>query len=68
MELVEELHKSIKNMERSAYVAELIRQGLEKHKEKLRQDYIAMGKDNEQDEVMKDWEGTIGDGINEEKW
>jgi metal-responsive CopG/Arc/MetJ family transcriptional regulator len=68
VELVEELHKTIKNMERSAYVAELLRQGLEKKKEELRQEYIAMGKDKEQDEVMKDWEGTIGDGISEEKW
>lgn len=68
IELVEELHKTIKNMERSAYVAELIRKGLEKKKEELRQEYIAMGKDKEQDKVMEDWEGTIGDGINEENW
>ncbi len=68
IELVEELHKTIKNMERSAYVAELLRQGLEKKKEELRQEYIAMGKDKEQDEIMKEWEGTIGDGISEEKW
>lgn len=68
IELVEELHKSIKSMERSAYVAELIRQGLEKQKEELRQEYMAMGKDKEQDEVMKDWEETVGDGISEEKW
>jgi hypothetical protein len=29
---------------------------------------IAMGKDSEQKEVMEDWEGTVGDGISEEKW
>ena len=68
IELVEELHKAIKNMERSAYIAELLREGLEKKKEVLRQEYIAMGKDKEQDEVMEDWEGTVGDGISEEKW
>jgi metal-responsive CopG/Arc/MetJ family transcriptional regulator len=68
VELVEELHKTVKNMERSAYVAELIRKGLAMKKEELRQEYIAMGKDKEQDEVMKDWEGTLGDGISKEKW
>jgi metal-responsive CopG/Arc/MetJ family transcriptional regulator len=68
VELVEDFHKTVKNMERSAYIAELLRQGLEKKKEELRQEYIAMGKDKEQDEVMQDWEGTIGDGISEEKW
>lgn len=68
VELVEELHHYIKNMERSAFVAELIRQAIEKKKEELRQDYIAMGKDREQDELMKEWEGTTGDGIGEERW
>lgn len=68
IELVTELHKTIKNMERSAYVAELLREGLEKKKDELRRDYIAMAKDKEQDEVMQDWEGTIGDGISEERW
>jgi metal-responsive CopG/Arc/MetJ family transcriptional regulator len=68
IELVDELHKTIKNMERSAYMAELLREGLEKKKDEIRQEYIAMGKDSEQDEIMKDWEGTIGDGISEEKW
>lgn len=66
--LVEELHKTIKNMERSAYIAELLKEGLEKKKEALRQEYMAMGKEEQQDEVMKDWEGTVGDGISEEKW
>ena len=68
VELVEELHKTVKSMERSAYVAKLLRQGLDEKKEELRQEYIAMGQDKEQDKVMKDWEGTLGDGISEERW
>jgi metal-responsive CopG/Arc/MetJ family transcriptional regulator len=68
VELVEEFHKTIRNMERSAYIAELIRQGLAKKKEELRQDYIAMGSDPQQEEVMKDWEGTVSDGIGDEEW
>jgi metal-responsive CopG/Arc/MetJ family transcriptional regulator len=68
VELVEELHRVIKSMERSAYVAELIRQGLNKKKEELRQEYVDMGKDKEQSEILKDWEATVGDNIDDEEW
>jgi hypothetical protein len=41
----------------------MIKIGLEAKKERLRNEFIEMGGDKEQQEVMNDWETTVDDGL-----
>jgi len=65
-EVAHELHVYIKRREMSRFVSEAIKKELEAKKKELRQAYIAMSQDEEQNEIMKEWEGTLADGIEEE--
>lgn len=64
-EVVHELHVYVKRREMSRFVSEAIRKELEVKREELKQAYIAMSKDENQNAVMKEWEGTIADGVEE---
>ncbi|NGX54448.1 MAG: hypothetical protein KR126chlam2_00059 [Chlamydiae bacterium] len=65
LEVVEDLHVYIKRREMSRFVSEAIKKELESKKEELKQAYIAMAKDKDQDKVAKEWEGTLADGLDE---
>jgi hypothetical protein len=63
-----ELHVYVKHREMSRFVSDAIRKELEAKKDELRKEYADMKNDPAQREVMKDWESTIGDGIDENEW
>jgi hypothetical protein len=65
IDISKDLHLYIKPREMSRFVSELIREGLEDKKENLRKAYKAASADEGQLEAMQDWEGTVGDGLNE---
>lgn len=67
-EVAHELHVYIKRREMSRFVSEAIVNKLESKKKELRQAYIAMSRDESQSKTMKEWEGTIADGIKAEDW
>jgi hypothetical protein len=50
----------------SRFVSDAIRKELEVKKDEMRKEFADMENDPAQQEVMKDWESTIGDGIDEE--
>jgi hypothetical protein len=60
-----ELHVYVKHREMSRFVSEAIRKELEAKKNEMRKQFAGMKNDPAQREVMKDWEATIGDGIDE---
>ncbi len=64
-EIVHELHVYVKRREMSRFVSEAIRKELEAKREELKQAYIAMSKDKDQNTVIKEWEGTVADGVEE---
>ncbi|NGX62102.1 MAG: hypothetical protein K940chlam9_01596 [Chlamydiae bacterium] len=67
-EIAHELHVYIKRREMSLFVSEAIRKELELRKNELKEAYIAMSEDEEQSAMLKEWEGTVADGIEEEEW
>ena len=68
VEVSNELHIYVKHREMSQFVSDAIKKELEAKKNQLRQEYADMKTDSAQREVMKDWESTIGDGIDENEW
>ena len=68
IEVSNELHVYVKHREMSQFVSDAIRKELETKKNQLRQEYAGMKNDPAQRQVMKDWESTIGDGIDENEW
>ncbi len=68
IEVSNELHVYVKHREMSQFVSDAIKKELEAKKNQLRQEYADMKTDPAQREVMKDWESTIGDGIDENEW
>jgi hypothetical protein len=68
VEVSNELHIYVKHREMSQFVSDAIKKELEAKKNQLRQEYADMKTDPAQREVMKDWESTIGDGIDENEW
>lgn len=64
-EVSNELHIYVKQREMSQFVSDAIRKELEAKKEQLRNEYSMGRKDKGQLEAMKDWETTIGDGLDE---
>lgn len=61
-DVMRDLHTYIKPRERSRFVSELLREGLEAKKQELRKSYLNANNDEGQNEAMSDWEGTVGDG------
>lgn len=61
----QELHAYVKRREMSRFVAEAIRKELEMKKEELRQAYLLANEDEGQNEALNDWQGTLGDGLDE---
>ena len=60
-----ELHMYVKPREMSLFVSDAIQKELQAKKDQLRKEY-AMGREDEgQQEAMKDWEATVGDGLDE---
>jgi hypothetical protein len=68
IEVSNELHVYVKHREMSQFVSDAIKKELEAKKNQLRQEYADMKTDPAQREVMKDWESTIGDGIDANEW
>jgi len=68
VEISNELHVYVKNREMSQFVSEAIKKELEAKKNQLRLEYADMNKDPAQQEVMRDWESTVGDGIDNDEW
>ncbi len=68
IEVSNELHVYVKNREMSQFVSDAIKKELESKKKQLRAEYADMKTDPAQREVMKDWESTIGDGLDEIEW
>lgn len=68
VEVSNELHIYVKHREMSQFVSDAIKKELEAKKNQLRQEYADMKTDPAQREIMKDWESTIGDGIDENEW
>ena len=68
IEVSNELHVYVKHREMSQFVSDAIKKELEAKKNQLRQEYADMKTDPAQREVMKDWESTIGDGIEDNEW
>ena len=68
VEVSNELHIYVKHREMSQFVSDAIKKELEAKKNQLRQEYADMKTDPAQGEVMKDWESTIGDGVDENEW
>ncbi len=65
VDLLHDLHIYIKPRERSRFVSELLRHGLEAKKRALRQSYIDANEDAGQNEALTDWEATVADGRDE---
>ncbi len=65
LDVMHDLHTYIKPRERSRFVSELLRNGLEAKKHDLRQSYIDANTDAGQTEALTDWEGTVADGTDE---
>lgn len=61
-----DLHVYVRRREMSQFVSEAIRKELEFKKEELKKDYLAANKDENQREVLTDWETTLGDGLENE--
>lgn len=68
IEISNELHIYVKHREMSQFVSDAIRKELETKKNQLRQEYADMKSDPAQQEIMKDWESTIRDGLDENEW
>jgi hypothetical protein len=60
-----ELYAYVKRREMSRFVAEAIRKELEAKKEELRQAYLIANEDEGQLDAINEWQGTLGDGIDE---
>lgn len=65
VEISQELYSYVKRREMSRFVAEAIRKELEAKKEELRKAYLMANEDEGQLEATNEWEGTIGDGLDE---
>ncbi len=65
VEVLHDLHVYIRPRERSRFVSDLLREGLEAKKQDLRQSYIDANQDAGQNEALIDWEGTVADGTDE---
>jgi len=63
LDISSELRAYVKSRERSHFVAEAIRKEIEAKKEELRQEYLSASEDEGQIEAMKDWDGTLSDGL-----
>ncbi len=59
IEVMKDLHVYIKPRERSRFVSDLLRVGLDTKKNELRQSYIEANEDAGQLEVMQDWRATL---------
>lgn len=68
LDISNELRIYVKHREMSRFVSDAIKKELEVKKRELREEYKDMQSDPAQREVMKDWEATIGDGIDENEW
>ncbi len=68
VEVSNDLHVYVKHREMSQFVSDAIKKELEAKKNELRQEYADMKTDPAQREVMKDWESTVGDGIDDNEW
>lgn len=64
-DVMKDLHTYIKPRERSRFVSQVLRSGLEAKKNELRQSYIDANNDEGQNEAIVDWEGTLADGTDE---
>ena len=64
-DLTLELHIYVKTRERSRFVSEAIRKELESRKKILRHAYLSANEDEGQIEASKDWQSTLGDGIDD---
>ena len=65
VEISAELHMYVKPREMSLFVSDAIQKELQAKKDQLRKEY-AMGREDEgQQEAMKNWETTVGDGLDE---
>lgn len=58
----------IPNRQRSKLIAELLEKEIKKREDELYQCACAVEADEELNKEMKDWEVTIGDGIEPETW
>lgn len=65
VEISQELYSYVKRREMSRFVAEAIRKELEAKKEELRKAYLMANEDEGQLETTNEWEGTVGDGLDE---
>lgn len=66
--ITKELRTYVRRREMSHFVAEAIRKDLERKKEELRQAYLDANQDEGQNEARKDWESTVGDGLEDDEW
>ena len=64
-ELTVELHIYVKSRERSRFVSDAIRKELESRKNILKHAYLSANEDEGQIEANKDWQSTLGDGLDE---
>jgi hypothetical protein len=65
LEISNDLHVYVKQREMSQFVSDAIRKELEAKKNQLRKEYATIKKDKGQLEAMKDWESTVGDGLDD---
>lgn len=65
LDISKDLHTYVKRREMSQFVSNALRKELAFKKEELRQAYMSASEDEDQRNVMSEWESTIGDGSNE---
>ncbi len=65
VDISNELHVYVKHREMSRFVSDAIRKELEAKKDEMRKEFADMKHDSAQRQMMKDWESTLGDGIDE---
>ena len=65
IEISAELHMYVKPGEMSLFVSDAIQKELQATKDQLRKEYAMGAEDEGQQEAMKDWEPTVGDGLDE---
>ncbi len=68
VEISNELHIYVKQREMSQFVSDAIRKEREAKKNQLRQEFADIKNDPIQREVLREWDSTLGDGIEDVEW
>jgi hypothetical protein len=67
-QLASRIRSTIPARQRSKTIAKLIEKEIEKREKALFECALAVEKDSSLEKEMKDWDITIGDGLNNDSW